>query len=414
MTTLTRSVDVAEGAEPPTPVPHSLKVAAEFHQGVQDAVHHDLHSIDPEQSLRREHSLGGSTVSQVQALVLALLGQLVIQYDICKDLRAALTHAVEQLRSARDALAQADSSVQTARALLPVTRPDLLADTYEPLTRRRPTWWRTAGPWLAIGVFAALEVVTNYLAMLYLRDSAWATWVLSGAATAAILGGCYFIARSSGTLRSAVLGLCVAAVILGSGVMRFHYAVDAVNQGLIDHGRPELGALTKLAILAFAVGLPTAFGIITATKFSHDPVAAKAAAQNTELLRVVDGVRRLHAYAQRCRDDFATAVARESAAADSLRNAQAALRGLCDRTDAALLAEAGYRTERLDAYFRGLMCSADDPAITTRLDHRFPTAVALMTADLAHAVQDARDQVAAIRAELLEFGVPESQRRREP
>jgi hypothetical protein len=417
LSTPTKSIDVAEGHELPSPVPHSRKVAAEDHVGRQDAVVQDRDSLDPTQPLRREVTLGYGAIVAVQALLIGLFGQLVIQYDICKDLRAVHARAAELLRQAIRAAAQADHDLEAAGAMLPVGRSNLLADTYSLPVRRRWSLWKAVAPWATLSVFAALELVTNYLAMLFLRDAAWATWVLAGAATAAVLGGCYFIARSTSTSRSALLGICVAAVVLGSGVMRFRYAVDAVNQGLVDQGQPELGTLTKLSILAFALGLPAAFGVITTAKSRREPTEDGAAARRTEDERLVDGVRRLRMYAERQKSELANAIADESAAADALRNGAAALRGLCDRTEAVITAETGHHVDRLDSYYRGLTMASGDPAITMRVDRRFPAAVGALVEQLTHVVQDARHQLDGIRANLLDFPIRPTQqpeRRVEP
>jgi hypothetical protein len=199
--------------------------------------------------------------------------------------------------------------------------------------------------------------------------------------------------------------------------MRFRYAVDAVNQGLVDQGQPELGTLTKLSILAFALGLPAAFGVITTAKSRREPTEDGAAARRTEDERLVDGVRRLRMYAERQKSELANAIADESAAADALRNGAAALRGLCDRTEAVITAETGHHVDRLDSYYRGLTMASGDPAITMRVDRRFPAAVGALVEQLTHVVQDARHQLDGIRANLLDFPIRPTQqpeRRVEP
>ena len=186
--------------------------------------------------------------------------------------------------------------------------------------------------------------------------------------------------------------------------MRFHYAVDAVNQGLVDLGRPELETLTKLSVLAFAVGLPAAFGVITAVKSRREPVEAGAAARRTEDARLVDEVRRLRMYAEgRNSRAGRRDRGRTGRRPTPLRNGKAALRGLCDRTEAVITAETGHRVDRLDAYYRGLTTASNDPAITTRMDRRFPAAVAALMQQLTQVVHDAREQLDGIRADLLDF-----------
>ncbi|NEA32816.1 hypothetical protein [Streptomyces sp. SID13031] len=408
MSTPTRTLNLAGGPAMEEPGPHSRAVDADHHLGLQDARCHDQDSIDPSQPLRRELTLAFGVMIHLQALLNTLLGTLMIQYDICKDLRAVQAGASEQIQQARQAWTQAGATLGTALAQLAPDRPDLVADAQEEAVA--PEWSLEAflRGWLAMTVFAILEIVTNYLAMQYLRDNEAATWVLAGATTAAILGGCYYIAQSRSRLRTSTLGICVAAVVVGSGVLRFRYVVDAVNQGLTESQLPNLDWVTKLAILAFAIGLPAAFGLITIAKTRPEPGAAEAIADQAAEERQVGGVRRLQATAERRKAELRAAVEAEAAAADALRNGETSLRMLCDQTDAAVMAEYGRRLERLDAYFRGLTLASGDPAMTTRLDRRYANAVGVLTEQLSYAIQEARKQISTVRAELLAFPAGES------
>ncbi|MDX6263564.1 MAG: hypothetical protein QOH84_5252 [Kribbellaceae bacterium] len=403
MSTPTRTLDLAGGPAMDEPGPHSRAVDGEFHLGLQDARCHDQDSIDPSQPLRRELTLAFGVMIHLQALLNTLLGALMIQYDICKDLRALQAGACEQVQQARQAWTQAVETLETALAQLAPDRPDLLADAQEGVAV--PVWSLEAflRDWLAMALFAVLEIITNYLAMRYLRDADWATWVLAGATTAAILGGCYYIAQSRSRLRTSTLGVCVAAVVIGSGVLRYRYVVDQVNRGLDSSDLPHLGWITKLAILVFAIGLPAAFGLITIAKTRPEPGAAEAIADQAAEARLVGGVRRLQATAERRKAELREAVEAEASATDALRNGETSLRLLCDQTDAAVMAEYGRRVERLDAYFRGLTLAGGDPAITTRLDRRYADAVRFLTEQLSYAIQEARKQISSFRAELLAF-----------
>ncbi|GAA1567704.1 hypothetical protein GCM10009789_21420 [Kribbella sancticallisti] len=400
-----RTLDVARGPEVDEPGPHSRALDGEHHLGLQDARCHDQDSIDPSQPLRRELTLAFGAMIHLEGFLSTLLGAVMIQYEICKDSRAVHAGAVEQLQQARVASTEAHEELQKALTHLPSGRPDLFADAQEEAAPARRSLGTFVRSWLAMTVFAILEIVTNYLAMQYLRDALWATWVLAGATTAAILGGCYYIAQSRSRLRTSTLGVCVAAVVIGSGVMRYRYTVDAVEEGLVDGG---LSAVTKLAILAFAIGLPAAFGLITIAKTRPEPGAAEAMAEQAAEQRLVGGVRKLHDTSERRKAELRTAVEAESAATDALRNSETVLRSLCDQTDASIMAEYGRRVERLDAYFRGLTLAAGDPAMTTRLDRRFASAVESLAEQLGYAVQEARKQISSVRAELLTFPAGEA------
>lgn len=395
-----RTLEIAGSTDMPAPGPHSRSVDGEHHFGLQDASGHDQDSIDPTQPLRRELTLGFSTILNLQAFLHVLLGALMIQHDICKDLRATHALASVRLQQAKDALGQATRHLDTAVGGLPADRPDLLADAQTGVPASGGSVILFLRNWLPLTVFASLEIVTNYLAMQYLRDDLWATVVLAGATSAAILGGCYYIARSSSRLRTTTLGLCVAAVVLGSGLMRYQYALDAVNSGLADRGLPPAGMGAQLAILAFAIGLPAAFGLITIAKTRPEPGEAAAAARRADEIRQSDGVRRLKVIVETCQADVQSAIAEDSAAADAVVNGERALHTLCDQTDASITAEYGRRIERLDAYFRGLALAADDPAMTTRLDRRYADAVKVLSEHVGFAVEEARKQVGSVRAGL--------------
>ncbi|MEU4294989.1 hypothetical protein AB0E63_42770 [Kribbella sp. NPDC026596] len=407
MSTPVRTLDIAGGSAMGEPGPHSGNVDGDHHLGLQDASCHDQDSIDPTQPLRRELTLGLGVVVNLQAYLHGLVGAVLIQYDICKDLRATQAGASMQLQLAKADVDRANANLESAVARLPSDRPDLLADSQAEAPPSRSSWAGFARAWFAIAVFGVLEIITNHLAMLYLRDDDWATWVLAGATSAAILGGCFYIAQSTSRLRTSALGLCVTAVVVGSGMMRYRYAADRVSQGLADHDLPPMGATTKLAILAFAIGLPAAFGLITIAKTRPEPGAAEAAATRSAEVRLVGGVRRLHEIAERRRTDVRAAVEAESSAVDALRNGEAALHRLCDQTEASIMAEYGRRFERLDAYFRGLALGAKDPGMTTRLDRRYAEAVKSLADQLAFAVQEARKQIASVRADLLAFPATE-------